>query len=298
MGRSCPHLVQVKITLMVILGAFLAKAPNCFAADLAPPPMPEGAPGANGEENAKSTSQPMGDTAQSVAKQLRNPLSSLREVFFQLDVLPKTGATSSTTWRGSIQPVWPIDLSHDWKMVSYAIVPILSAPGATTDASRVGGLGDIQLFGYIVPPNERGLLWGVGPSVVLPTHTNSTLGTDAWSAGPALIIGGQPGNWSIFGLFSNVWGFAGAQEVSIFDLQYDVSYLLPADWFLMSNWIIEADWTLLGSERWTVPVGAGAGRQFTIGPQLVQAYGQIGYNVVRPTDAATWRGAVTLSLVF
>ena len=57
------------------------------------------------------------------AKAIHNPLSNLREVIFQLDVLPDVGPESKTDWVGTIQPVrqagWPqcfrINCSLIWK---------------------------------------------------------------------------------------------------------------------------------------------------------------------------------------
>jgi hypothetical protein len=127
------------------------------------------------------------------------------------------------------------------------------------------------------------------------------LGNDKWAAGPALIVGVQPGNWSIFGLFDNVWSFAGSgEEINEFTLQYQAVYLFPKakDWFFITNWDIEADWEADSDDRWTVPVGDGFGKQFKLGGRQFQAYGQVGYNLVRPDGASTWRAIAALTLVF
>ena len=36
-----------------------------------------------------------------------------------------------------------------------------------------------------MPPNEGKLIWGIGPALVAPTHTDDALGNDKWVAGPA-----------------------------------------------------------------------------------------------------------------
>ena len=47
------------------------------------------------------------------------------------------------------------------------------------------------------------------------------------------------------------------------------------------------------------PIGGGFGKQFKLFGNQFQAYGQVGYNVVRPDDdAATWRGILALTAVF
>lgn len=234
-----------------------------------------------------------------IAKQLHNPLSNLREVIFQLDVLPDAGPGDKTAWEGTIQPVWPFGIGNGWKVVTYSIIPVVSQPAMTPGDDRTNGLGDSTFFGYFVPPNEGKLIWGIGPALVAPTHTDDALGNDKWAAGPALIVGVQPGNWSIFGLFDNVWSFAGSGEkINEFTFQYQAVYLFPENWFFITNWNVVADWEAATNDRWTVPIGGGFGKQFKLGGSQFQAYGQVGYNVVRPDDASSWRAIVALTLVF
>ena len=106
---------------------------------------------------------------------------------------------------------------------------LATSPGPRR-CSRTDGLGDSTFFGYFVPPNEDGaLIWGFGPALQAPTNTDSDLGVDKWAAGPALIVGAQPGNWSLWALFDNVWSFAGSdsEDINLFNFQYQVVYLFP-----------------------------------------------------------------------
>ena len=242
-------------------------------------------------------------TPPDMAKELHNPLSNLREVIVQLDVLPNVEPDSKADWATTVQPVWPFALGNGWKVVTYSIIPVVSQPGLTPGADRTNGLGDSTFFGYFVPPNEGKLIWGFGPGLQAPTHTNDALGVDKWAAGPALIVVVQPGNWSIFGILDNVWSFAGPgdDDINMLNFQYQAVYLFPnaKDWFFITNWTVAADWEAPGSERWTVPIGGGFGKQFKLFGDQYQLYSQIGYNVVRPNnDAATWRAIVALTRVF
>jgi hypothetical protein len=47
-----------------------------------------------------------------------------------------------------------------------------------------------------------------------------------------------------------------------------------------------------------VPIGGGFGKQFKVFGSQFQAYGQVGYNVVRPDGASTWRAILALTAVF
>ena len=239
-------------------------------------------------------------TQEEIAKEAHNPLGNLREVIFQLDILPDVGLLGKTEWVETVQTVFPISLGSEWKVMTYGIIPVVSQPALYPGDQRNYGLGDSTFFGYFVPPNEGKLIWGFGPAIQAPTATGDILGSDKWAAGPALIVGVQPGNWSIFALFDNVWDFAGSgdQEVNAFNLQYQAVYLIQKIWFFITNWNVEADWTEPSNNRWTVPVGGGFGRQFTIGKQVFQAYGQVGYNVTRPDGASSWRAIAVLDLIF
>jgi len=254
-----------------------------------------------GEPNEPSAGSKGAPTPSEIAKQLHNPLSNLREVIFQLDVLPNVGPDDKTEWVTTIQPVWPFPLVDGWKLVTYSIIPIVSQPALAPGAGRTDGLGDSTFFGYIVPPNEGQIIWGFGPALQAPTHTHDDLGNDKWAAGPALIVGAQPGNWSLFGLLDNVWSFAGSdrEDINLLNFQYQAVCLFPEDWFFITNWTVAADWEAPSGDRWTVPTGGGFGRQFKLFGNQFQAYGQAGYNVVRPdNEAATWRAILALTAVF
>ena len=121
------------------------------------------------ESNEPSASSPKGQyTPSEIAKQLHNPLSNLREVIFQLDVLPNVGPDDETEWTTTIQPVLPFPLVAGWKLVTYSIIPVVSQPALTPGADRTNGLGDSTFFGYLVPPNEGKIIWGFGPACRSP----------------------------------------------------------------------------------------------------------------------------------
>jgi len=253
------------------------------------------------DQPGKQTSSTKSElTASEIAKEAHNPLGNLREVILQTDILPNVGTMKKTEVVETIQIVYPVSLSKNWKVMTYGIIPLVSQPEMYPGDDRSYGLGDTTLFAYFVPPNESKLIWGFGPAVQAPTATGDILGSDKWAAGPSVIIGVQPGDWSIFALFDNVWSFNGSgdQEVNAFNLQYQAVHLFPKNWFFITNWNVEADWTEPDDNRWTVPIGGGFGRQFSIGKQVFQAYGQAGYNVIRPDGDSSWRAIAVLDLIF
>jgi len=262
------------------------------------------APSVTAEESIKSkepSSSSEGElTPFEIAKEFEDPIGALRQVYFQLDVLPDVGSDNKTAWEGTIQAIWPFDIGDDWRLVTYWIIPLLSEPGMAPGDERTNGLGDSIFLSYFARETKGGIIWGIGPALQAPTHTDDTLGIDKWAAGLSLIVGVQPGNWSIFGFFDNVWSFAGAgnEEINDFTFQYSVSYLFPNNWFFVSNWFVEADWEAASGDRWTVPIGGGFGKQFKLAGQEFVAYGQAGYNVVRPDDATGWRAIAVVGMAF
>ena len=81
-------------------------------------------------------------------------------------------------------------------------------------------------------------------------------------------------------------------------IQPIVFYNLPHGWYLMSSPIMTADWAARSADRWTVPVGGGAGRVFKIGPQLVNSRVQFWDDVKSPLGYQTWTMQMQFQLLF
>ena len=236
---------------------------------------------------------------------LQNPIGSLISLPFEntLDF----GAPDGTAYFLSIQPVIPFTVGN-WNLINRVIAPLISAPGGIVvppaipegvQGSRVFGLGDINYSLFLSPASPGKVIWGVGPSLTLPTATDNQLGSRKWSAGPAVVVLTQPPPWSLGVLVGNLWSFAGdpdRRDVNQFILQPFVNYNLAQGWYLTTDPVITANWN--ADDRWTVPLGGGVGKQFTIGKQPVNVKLQVYNNVVRPDNAPDWALKFTLQLVF
>ena len=77
-----------------------------------------------------------------------------------------------------------------------------------------------------------------------------------------------------------------------------LNYNLEEGWFLVSAPIITANWEADSDDRWTVPVGGGAGRVFRIGTQAVNATLQAYYNVEAPEFGPDWSLRSAVSFLF
>jgi len=235
-----------------------------------------------------------------LAKAAQNPVGDLISVPFQNNTNFGLGPTEGTQNILNIQPVWPIGVGQKWNLITRTIVPLVSQPAFSDVDSSTFGLGDITFTAFLSPKAPGSLIWGVGPVVLLPTATNDRLGADKWGLGPSVVLLMMPGNWVVGSLFSNVWsvGGSGEQDLNAFTWQYFINYNLANGWYLVSAPILTANWKNESGNRWTVPLGGGAGKIFRIGKQPIN--GQLGayYNVARQDFGAKWQLRAQIQLLF
>lgn len=238
-------------------------------------------------------------SVEDLAKQKQNPVSGLRQVGLDTTLSPDVPVTGGTEGAYSLQVVWPFKLTEEWRLITYSIVPVLQLPEG--DGDYTVGLGN-SLFNFFVTPSTPtgNLVWGVGPTVLLPTRTDSELGSDRLGLGPSGVLYYAKNAWGAGVVLQNVWsvGGDGRNEVNVFGAQYFLNYNLSQGWYLYSNSTITADWTADSDDRWTVPVGGGFGKVFTVGGHSMSASLQGVANVVRPDDSAEWAVNFQFSILF
>lgn len=244
--------------------------------------------------------------ADSLAKESQNPLSTVVSVPFESNTLFNVGPSEATVNVVNVKPVYPLRIG-DWNLVNRLIAPVIWTEGQDRDAfgsvdagfgsaasllsGSEFGLGDVTYQGFITPAKAGTVIWGVGPAVVMPTHTADRFGSDKWSIGPAAVALTMPGNWVLGGLVQNVWSFAGpsgAPDVNKFVGQYFINYNLEGGWYLSSSPVITANWEADSDDRWTVPIGGGVGRLVKFGKQPVDFKAAAYVNVVKPDLAPDW----------
>ena len=140
-----------------------------------------------------------------LAKQLANPLASLISVPFQSNFDFDVGSDDGFRYTLNVQPVVPVGLSERWNLISRTIVPVVYQAGVLPGMGDQFGLGDTVQSIFFSRGNHRtagGLIWGVGPVLLLPTATDDPLGADQWGAGPTGVIVKQQGPWT-YGLLAN-----------------------------------------------------------------------------------------------
>src|SRR5271165_513893 len=66
--------------------------------------------------------------------------------------------------------------SASWNLITRTIMPIINQPSPAPGIQSAFGLGDINPTVFLSPANSSKLLWGVGPTMTLPTESNALLG--------------------------------------------------------------------------------------------------------------------------
>ena len=239
------------------------------------------------------TSAALAQESGDLAKAAQNPVAAMISLPFQNNTLFGVGPDDDVANVLNIHPVIPFTVG-DWNIINRTIVPVIYLPDVTAglpelpegiSGGETFGLGDINHSVYFSPADSGPVIWGIGPSLTIPTATDEKIGTEKWSAGPAAVALAQPGPWVIGSLIRQLWSFAGdddRQDVSQLLIQPFVNYNMEDGWYLVSSPIVTANWEADSDDTWTVPVGGGFGRIIRIGNQPMNAQLQGFYNVEHP----------------
>jgi hypothetical protein len=122
-----------------------------------------------------------------LAKKLANPIAALISVPIQVNYDENYGAADKgSVWKTNVQPVIPFTLNEDWNVISRTILPIIDQDDIPTVGEGESGLGDTVQSFFFSPkaPTSGGLIWGVGPVLLIPSASDEMLGSEKWGVGP------------------------------------------------------------------------------------------------------------------
>lgn len=226
--------------------------------------------------------------ADTLAKQLSNPVAALISVPFQLNY--DSGYSSGDDkWTLNIQPVVPISISEDWNVISRTILPVITQ-GDT-------GIGDVVQSFFFSPkaPTASGWIIGVGPAILLPTGSSSFT-QDQWAVGPTAVMLKQEGPWTYGALVNQLWGVSNdgnARDVNAMFMQPFFSKSLGGGATATVNLEATYDWN--GGD-WNIPLNLMYTKVTKWGSQLVSVGGGVRVYLDTPTGGPDWglRGVITL----
>ena len=254
------------------------------------------------------------------AKKSQNPIGNMISLPFENNLYIEGGPSNEIANVLLVKPVYPVNLGK-FNLINRLIVPVIYLEGVDSKDLRkrqedrrvdlgIGvfpgtdsefGLGNIQYQAFFSPAEAGKAVWGLGPAFEFPTNTDSALGTDKWSMGPAFVVLTMPGPWVVGCLAQNIWSFAGESDdpdVNKFSFQYFLNYNIKNGWYLTSSPTATANWESDGSEQWTVPVGGGIGRLVRFGTQPVDFKLASYWNAVKPRNGPKWNFQFTVKFLF
>ena len=234
-----------------------------------------------------------------LAKKLANPISDLISLPIQSNYDFGVGPGNGTKWTTNVQPVIPFGISDDWNVISRTILPVIDQEGlaAAGDSLDEFGLGD-TVQSLFFSPKECSPIWGVGPVFLIPTATDTLLGTEKWGMGPTAVVLKQEGQWTYGALANHLWDFAGDDSrasVNATFLQPFVAYITQTKTTFSLNTESTYDWQ---KEQWTVPINVMVSQLFKIGDQPMQAFIGARYYAEKPDNGPEWGLRLGLTFLF
>ncbi len=234
-----------------------------------------------------------------LAQKLANPIASLISVPIQSNLDFGVGPGDGTIWKTNIQPVIPFDITEHWNLISRTILPVIDQEGLAPagDTLDESGLGDLTQS-FFFSPKESTPIWGVGPVLLIPTASDSLLGTEKWGMGPTAVVLKQEGPWTYGALANHLWDFSGddsRNSVNATFLQPFVSYITPTKTTISINTETTYDWQ---ADQWTVPINFVVSQLFKIGEQPMQAFVGARYYADKPANGPEWGLRLGLTFLF
>ena len=241
------------------------------------------------------------------SKAAKNPVAKKISLEYQSVFQFDYGDEKKTGYAGMFQPVLPFT-AGPINFINRPMLPLIGLPDVTLaedgtipglpfppvgkpgEIRRTGGVGDLTYQLFLSPAKPGKVIWGVGPSIVMPTASNPLLGNEKWSIGPNFVILGQPGNMTLGALAANTWSVAGKSDradVNQFMAQYFIDYGIGGGWALATSPLMTANWKA-EKNRSLVPIGGGVNKMFK-GKVPVQIKLHAYWHVARPDSASNWQ---------
>lgn len=233
-------------------------------------------------------------------RQLQNPITDL--MIFQVfsTVERGLGPTSESRTIVNAQALLPMRMSDRWNLLSWTQVLILSTPPPGPGAERVNGIGDTTQYLLAEPSRVWRILWGLGLVGLLPTATNTELGTGVFGLGPAGLVSYQDEVWTLSLLAHHVRsldGAVGRPYVERTFLKPLLSYTFPTGAAVGIESETTFEWSRPEGERWIVPLQVSLSRVTLVGPVPLNLQLGLRWYPWSPAAGPAWGIRLAISFV-
>lgn len=241
--------------------------------------------------------------ADNLAKQLANPVANLISLPLQLNYDHGGGPNDrGRRYTLNIQPVIPIDLNENWNIISRTILPFVSQKNFAFDDDgwKQSGTGDTLQSFFFSPkaPTKSGMIWGVGPAILIPTGTDEFISSEKWAIGPTGVVLFQKDKLTYGALANHMFSIAGDDDhsdINSFFLQPFASYAAGGGLSYTVN--IEATFDMENDQN-TVPLNLMVSKVTSIGSQMISIGGGARIYMDKPNGAPDWGLRLILTLLF
>lgn len=211
--------------------------------------------------------------ADALAKQLQNPVANLISVPFQFNYDWGYDPFNGSRMLLNIQPVVPLSISEDWNLIARVILPVIWQSDVVNNDSQFG-LGDTVISGFFSPkePTAGGLIWGVGPVLLVPTATKDLLGGEKFGVGPTAVALQQAGSVTFGALVNHIWSVAGDDnraDVNVSFFQPFMAKNFAGGYALSVNTEISQDWD---NDLTNGSLNVVGSKVVTLGSQMAQVF--------------------------
>jgi len=236
-----------------------------------------------------------GDAA-ALAVKLQNPVADLISMQFQNNFNFGVGENRGTLYLLNIQPVIPLHITPEWNYIVRPVLPFISTSNVY-GPGYVSGLGDMEIETFFSPsaPGPFGIIWGIGPTAILPTATQRKLGGDVMTLGPSGVALWQKSGWSLGSLVTQNWRVAGPGDYNATYFQPFISHTFKTATTIGVDSESSYDWL---SEDWTISFNNTYAQVFKLGKIPVQIGLALQYYAQSPVPGQQWGFRVIITPMF
>ena len=234
--------------------------------------------------------------AAELAVKLQNPVADLVSVQFENNFNFGVGENNGTLYLLNFQPVIPLHITPEWNYIVRPVLPFISTSNVF-GPGYVTGLGDLELETFISPmnPGPLGIIWGLGPTAILPTATQKKLGGDVMTLGPSGVALWQRNGWTVGSLVTQNWRVAGPGDYNATYFQPFLSHTFKTATTLSADSESSYDWL---DEQWTISFNSGVSQVFKLGKIPVQIALELQYYAQSPVPGQQWGFRVNFTPMF